>query len=836
MLPNRAVGNLEINPTNPQELDLLVTGLYSVAWTGVANDWNAYGNFLQMGGTDQYEKFQPGDAVVFSDSAATTYVTLNTGNVAPSSVTFQNQTSTYTLSGTASITGNTGLSLTDGGTLIIENTNTYTGLTSIGPGATLQLGNGTAGTDGFLQNSSISDSGSLVYSLTGQQTFGNPITGPGLLQLNSGAVTLTSTGNTFSGGTTISGGTLQVGDGVTTNGSLLGQVSNNSALVFADYTAGTFGGTISGSGAVTKSGPGLLTLTNSNSYTGGTTISGGTLVLGSGQAGQDGSLSATGLVSDNGVFAFDYASNETFAGAISGNGALVTLGSRTLTLINNETYSGPTTISAGTLQLGNGVTSGAVAGNIANNSALVFNNAAAQTYGGAISGSGSIATIGGNYLALSGKSTNSGSVTVSGGTLSLVGGSLYSNLNWANQTVTVNNGGEIVVLAWSDSDSSINGGFGQLAFTGSNLLLNGGTLRYVGTATAGGNYDRSFTIGANGATLDASGAVTFQLLATRNAYGYGLINNNANGPLTLEGTTVGSLGLSYSGASSLTKNGPGTWTISGANTYTNGTTVNAGVLIAANTGALPGYTAGGNIVVNPGAALAVTAGTNAGDFSLTAGGGVDQVLHNATFEANTYLGIQVNAPENVTYGTSIADTTNGSLGLMKLGTGILSLTGNNTYTGGTQVNGGVLVATSVNTLGLSSGQPAYQFGGQIAVNGAGSTLVVQAGTSAGEFQSSDVSSVLTNVAFGTGTVFGIQVVSGETFPYSSSIPDGSSGSAGMGFYKLGAGTLTLAAQNNYSGTTTIGAGVLVAAAAGALGNGAAVQVGDIYTGSARRSC
>ena len=154
------------------------------------------------------------------------------------------------------------------------------------------------------------------------------------------------------------------------------------------------------------------------------------------------------------------------------------------------------------------------------------------------------------------------------------------------------------------------------------------------------------------------------------------------------------------------------------------------MLIAANTGALPGYTAGGNIVVNPGAALAVTAGTNAGDFSLTAGGGVDQVLHNATFEANTYLGIQVNAPENVTYGTSIADTTNGSLGLMKLGTGILSLTGNNTYTGGTQVNGGVLVATSVNTLGLSSGQPAYQFGGQIAVNGAGSTLVVQAGTSA----------------------------------------------------------------------------------------------------------
>ena len=215
LLPNRAVGNLEINPTNPQELDLLVTGLYSVAWTGLhTGDWNAYGNFLQMGGMDNYGKFQPNDAVVFSDSAAiggTTHVTLNSGNVSPSSMTFENQTSTYTISGTASITGNTGLSLTNGGTLVIENTNTFTGLTLIGPGATLQLGNAGAGPDGYLPNTTISDSGSLVYSLTGQQTFTNPITGPGVLQANSGAVTLTSTGNTFSGGTTISGGTLEIG-------------------------------------------------------------------------------------------------------------------------------------------------------------------------------------------------------------------------------------------------------------------------------------------------------------------------------------------------------------------------------------------------------------------------------------------------------------------------------------------------------------------------------------------------------------------------------------------------------------------------------------------------
>ena len=57
-LPNRAIGNLQINPANPEELDLVVTGLYSVAWTGLhGGDWNGLGNFVQMGGTDQYNKF-----------------------------------------------------------------------------------------------------------------------------------------------------------------------------------------------------------------------------------------------------------------------------------------------------------------------------------------------------------------------------------------------------------------------------------------------------------------------------------------------------------------------------------------------------------------------------------------------------------------------------------------------------------------------------------------------------------------------------------------------------------------------------------------------------------
>ena len=278
-----------------------------------------------------------------------------------------------------------------------------------------------------------------------------------------------------------------------------------------------------------------------------------------------------------------------------------------------------------------------------------------------------------------------------------------------------------------------------------------------------------------------------------------------------------------------------------SNGYTGGTTVNAGTLLAANTASLPGYTAARSIVVNAGATLALTAGTNAGEFSLTGGaaaGGVDTVLlsGNVYFAPGANLGINVNSPENVAYGTSIANI-NGPLGFVKLGTGILSLTGNNTYTNGTQVNGGVLIATSTSSLGFSGGGapstlgPAYLTSGQISVNNPGTTLAVQAGLSTGEFKPSDVSNVLSNVTFGAGTVFGIQVVSGESFNYGSSIPDGNPAPAGMGFLKLGAGTLTLNAASSYAGPTTISAGVLLAAAGQALGTGTAIQLGDANTGA-----
>ena len=147
----------------------------------------------------------------------------------------------------------------------------------------------------------------------------------------------------YGGDTIISGGTLRIGNGATA-GSIAGNVVNNAALTFDRSDNITFGGTISGTGVLTQAGSGILTLTGNNTYTGGTTISSGTLQIGAG--GSAGSIA--GNVADNGILAFDRSDPVTFSGVISGTGGVQNLGGGTLTLTANNTYSGGTVLDNGT--------------------------------------------------------------------------------------------------------------------------------------------------------------------------------------------------------------------------------------------------------------------------------------------------------------------------------------------------------------------------------------------------------------------------------------------------------------------------------------------------------
>ena len=101
----------------------------------------------------------------------------------------------------------------------------------------------------------------------------------GLVKAGTGSLTLSGS-SIYSGGTTVSGGTLQLGNGTTKNGSVAGDILNNSTLVFANPALQVYTGAISGGGSLIKNGPGTLQLTATHTYTGPTVINAGTVQLG----------------------------------------------------------------------------------------------------------------------------------------------------------------------------------------------------------------------------------------------------------------------------------------------------------------------------------------------------------------------------------------------------------------------------------------------------------------------------------------------------------------------------------------------------------------------------
>lgn len=262
-----------------------------------------------------------------------------------------------------------------------------------------------------------------------------------------------------------------------------------------------------------KTGAGTLILTGANTYSGGTTVSGGMLRLGSNSAAGTGTITTTGSVIDyvSGVSianAINVNSNTTQlqvttgsatqAGIISettGPRPIEKIGNGTLVLTGNNTYTGLTTITAGTLQIGNGGTTGSITGNVANNAALIFNRSNSMTVAGVISGTGSLTQAGTGTTVLTGANTYTGATTVSAGTLS-VNGSITS-------TVTVANGG---ILKGT-------GTVGGLSFASGSTIAPGnsiGTLNVAGGVSLGAGSTYQVEVNGAGASdrIVATGLAT----------------------------------------------------------------------------------------------------------------------------------------------------------------------------------------------------------------------------------------------------------------------------------------------------------------------------------------
>jgi autotransporter-associated beta strand protein len=197
------------------------------------------------------------------------------------------------------------------------------------------------------------------------------------------------------------------------------------------YTFVNGGGSIGGTGSLTKDGTGTLIMNTLNAYTGPTTISHGTLQVGSGGPGDIG----TGNVTNNGalVFAEGDGASHNVDGVISGTGSLTvnTTNSSTVILTNNNTYSGLTTISGGTLQVGVGGASGSLGSNnaITDNGELLLDKSGAVAFGANISGSGALADEGSATITLNGILTYQGDTSISNGLVKITANNQLPNQN-----------------------------------------------------------------------------------------------------------------------------------------------------------------------------------------------------------------------------------------------------------------------------------------------------------------------------------------------------------------------------------------------------------------------
>ncbi|RXZ44441.1 hypothetical protein EBB06_04870 [Crenobacter cavernae] len=663
-----------------------------------------------------------------------------------------------------------------GGTEILSGDNDYTGATTIDNGATLAL----SGDGSIAASSGVANNGSFDIANTTSGATIKSLSGNGDVQLGGKTLTLSAAADTFAGGIHGMGGLTVSGGTETLSGS-------------SDYTGGT---TISGGGKVQVAADAALGAAN-----GGLTLNNGTLST-TATHGSARNITLTG----NGTFDVLASTTLTENGRISGNGGLTKDGDGTLVLCGSD-YSGSTMVNAGTLKA---CKAGALAqtstSTVAAGATLDLNNydqsigslagagdvtlASAElttggdnsstTFSGDIGGTGGLTKTGSGTLTLSGDNSYSGATTVSGGTLqagkagalsqdsaTTVASGATLDLNNFNQSVGSLAGAGDVTLGSANlstgGDSRSSTFSGGIAGTGGLSKIGSGTLTLSGANTYSGGTainGGAVQVASNGALGAASGGLSLNNGTLKVAESFSTARDIAlagEGRLDVAaGKALSSTGT-VSGNGPLIKNGAGTLTLDGSNSYTGGTVVNEGTLKVAADAALGA--ASGNITLN------------GGTLQTTASMGTDRRV---TLSADS----QLLTDEGTTF------TQNGGIDgagrLFKGGAGTLVLTGTNTYSGGTTINGGDVQVADGSSLGS----------GTVLLNGG--TLHTTATLAAGQqVQVSGNSQA--------------RVDAGTTALLSGTISDG--GSSGC-FNKTGSGTLNMTGSATLNNGTCVQDGML----------------------------
>jgi autotransporter-associated beta strand protein len=504
------------------------------------------------------------------------------------------------------------------------------------------------------------------------------------------------------------------------SGAILGLDTTNAGGTFTRATAIA---NLSGGNSIglAKLGTGTLILSAANTYTGPTTVSAGTLTLsGAGTLGNGGALTMSGGQLNLGGLSRTVGAVIITAPAASGD--TITNGSLTGTSYAASNASGTVTISANLLA----------------------------------SGSAGFTKLGAGTATLTGTNTYTGVTTVGAGTLSVSSLANAGSASPIGQYPTAGAGGLVLAggtFQYTGGSTSVNRGFTLIGSSTINVSTGGAALT-LGTCSAGSTLA---VTGGSGSSLSL-GAVTLIGATTFNPTSAALTVPSVSGAyaLTLDGTSTSSSisGVIGTSGGALTKSGNGTWKLlSGSSTYTGVTTISAGVLeasVLANGGSNSSIGKSTNVAANlvfgaPAATLRYTGSSNVTinrGFTLSSGAG-----GGATIESSGSGTLSIDNTIALAYGTAsqtrlltLGGTNTGAntfskvignntsaTSLTKAGTGTWVLGGTNTYTGATTISGGTLLvngnqsaasgAVAVNANGTLGG--IGTIGGAVTVNASG---------------------------------------------------------------------------------------------------------------------
>ncbi len=585
---------------------------------------------------------------------------------------------TVVSAGTLQVSSATGLGTTASGTTvasgaILDINNVVIGAEALTLNTAKLSGTGTSSLSG-----NISLGGHSSFGGTGSLTLNGAISGAfNISKVDAGTVNLT-VASTFSGSTSINNGTLQVSQSNALSGTSSTTVNSGGTLDVNNVTI---------SNDLTLAG-GALTATGSAGVSGNITMTAGSTFGGTG------TLALSGILGESG-----------------GSRTVTKTGTGTLSLLSSNTYTGATTINAGTMSLAHANALGNFTiGPTINSGGTLNLNSLALTLGNGITlGLNGNGALGVGALTATGTAsvTGTGAVSLAGNTT--IGGAGALTLNvpiTGNFSVTKNGAGTLDLTTASTYNGETTISAGTLALmhstaagTGTITVANGAALALNGNGLSINN-----ALILNGTGISNTGALVDSSVGTAANRYAGTINLATDTAIGVTSSSVTlTLGNVVSGSGALSKVGSGTLVLENTNTYTGATTVNAGTLQAAANNVLPDNTA---LTVAAGAFFALngfsdTLGALSGNGTVALGSGALTVGNDAT-------------------STTFAGTLTGTGSLSKIGSGTLTLAGTNLFSGGTTINNGVVSLLSNAAAG--SGTITVANGAALALNGNGLSI------------------------------------------------------------------------------------------------------------------